>query len=286
MLHACAPAAQLQQAPARRCEPARGCPQLARAPSGPQRCRRGAQGRLAHARCPSAGPADAQGEPCWLLSEEPCWLLIMLQVFRTEHWARQLGNDSSLSLMAVGKRTLPAQRSTAQCACLPGPGRLGPARPRRAAPGPTRAASQAPPAAPSRHRLTRSVPAAPVLPPAVLTTTMLFSAAAAGAAHPDALASILHHPGTGISMLTSSNIPWHQVCGWAGGRAPAGACQPCTAQAGSLCSGAGGLPTGRPPCCRRAPPGSCAARSAAPPTRRLTPPPRMLPAHRCCTAAF
>lgn len=34
-------------------------------------------------------------------------LLVLLQVFRTEHWARILGNNSSLSLMSVGKSTLP-----------------------------------------------------------------------------------------------------------------------------------------------------------------------------------
>lgn len=73
-----------------------------------------------------------------------------IQVFRTEHWARILGNNSNLSLMSV-----------------------------------------------------------------VLTTTMLFSAVAVGAAHPDALVNLLHHPSTGISMLTADNIPWHQVlyCG-------------------------------------------------------------------------
>ena len=43
---------------------------------------------------------------------------------------------------------------------------------------------------------------------------MLFSAAAAGAAHPDALINLLHHPGTGISMLTAGDIPWQQVGGW------------------------------------------------------------------------
>lgn len=56
----------------------------------------------------------------------------------------------------------------------------------------------------------------PARPPAVLTTTMLFSAAAAGAAHPDALINLLHHPGTGVSMLTAGDIPWHQVGGRAG----------------------------------------------------------------------
>lgn len=45
---------------------------------------------------------------------------------------------------------------------------------------------------------------------------MLFSAAAAGAAHPDALASILHHPiSSGVGMLTDGSIPWREVlyCG-------------------------------------------------------------------------
>lgn len=128
-------------------------------------------------------PAD--GEPRWLH---------MLQVFRTEHWARILGNNSSLSLMSVGERQINFKLLLVQMWLLCTVCSAG------------RLVSRA-----HISLLTCSVPAAPARPPAVLTTTMLFSAVAAGATHPDALASILHHPSTGLSMLTASSIPWHQV---------------------------------------------------------------------------
>lgn len=118
---------------------------------------------------------------------------------------------------------------SAHCACPPaGPVRLGPgACPWRCAvTSPAYSLLVAPSAGLRAPPSTRSLPAAPARPRAVLATTMLLSAVAAGAAHPDALASLLQHPSAGIAMLTAGDIPWPQVGGQAGSASQARKCMP------------------------------------------------------------
>lgn len=72
---------------------------------------RGACG-CTHACAQPLGPAGAQGACCWqnLANISSC---CRLQVFRTEHWARILGNNSNLSLMSVGEWRTPHRHGTA-----------------------------------------------------------------------------------------------------------------------------------------------------------------------------
>lgn len=49
------------------------------------------------------------------------------------------------------------------------------------------------------------------LPPAVLTTTMVFAGLAAGAMHPGAIMDWVHHPVAFEQIFTAGTFPWQQA---------------------------------------------------------------------------